>query len=154
MRSASGWAAWCFQSLIQAWGLSRYSGSRQSGVPSAMVGSMVQAVKSMPMPMTSAGSTPLSASRPARWLEHLDVVVRVLQRPVRLELDAALGQRLVDNAVGIVVHGRGDLAAVGHIDQQGAAGSVPKSMPIAYLRPWFVSFFATDERRWARMGHR
>jgi hypothetical protein len=39
-------------------GLRRKSGIAQSGVPSAVVGSIVHAVKSMPMPMTSAGSTP------------------------------------------------------------------------------------------------
>jgi hypothetical protein len=55
MRSACGWAAWCFQSFTQACGSSRRSGSRQSGVPSRRVGSIVQAVKSMAMPTTSAG---------------------------------------------------------------------------------------------------
>ena len=32
------------------------------GVPSASVGNMVHAVKSIPIPITSAGSTPLSRS--------------------------------------------------------------------------------------------
>ena len=36
---------------------------RAEGVPSAVVGSMVQAVKSTPIPMTDAGSTPDSCSR-------------------------------------------------------------------------------------------
>ena len=62
MRSASGCAAWCFQSFTQAWGSRRSSGSAQRGVPSALVGSIVQAVKSMPTPTTSAGSTPAAAS--------------------------------------------------------------------------------------------
>ncbi len=61
MRSASGWAAWCFHSLTQACGLRRNSGRAASGVPSALVGSIVQAVKSMPTPMTSAASTPAAA---------------------------------------------------------------------------------------------
>ena len=60
IRSASGWAAWCFHSLTQACGFARSSGRTASGVPSAVTGSIVQAVKSMPRPMTSAGSTPLS----------------------------------------------------------------------------------------------
>ena len=60
IRSASGWAAWCFHSFTHACGFARSSGSIASGVPSAVAGSIVQAVKSMPRPMTSAGSTPLS----------------------------------------------------------------------------------------------
>ncbi len=62
MRSASGWAAWCFHSFTHACGLPRSSSSTHSGVPSASVGSIVQAVKSIPIPITSAGSTPVSAS--------------------------------------------------------------------------------------------
>ena len=61
MRSASGWAAWCFHSFTQAWGLRRNCGSAASGVPSALAGSMVQAVKSTPTPMTLAASTPAAA---------------------------------------------------------------------------------------------
>jgi hypothetical protein len=59
MRSACGWAAWCFHSLTQACGLARNSGSAISGVPSAVTGSIVQAVKSMATPATARGSTPL-----------------------------------------------------------------------------------------------
>ncbi len=62
MRSASGCAAWCFQSLTQACGSRRSSGTWHSGVPSAVVGSIVHEVKSTPMPMTSAGSMPVVAS--------------------------------------------------------------------------------------------
>jgi hypothetical protein len=67
--SASGWAAWCFQSLTHACGFARSSGSRHSGVPSAVVGSMVQAVKSTPRPITSAASTPDSrrTAGTVRW---------------------------------------------------------------------------------------
>jgi hypothetical protein len=42
----------------------RNSGSSHSGVPSASAGNTVQAVKSVAMPMTSSGDTPL-ASRAA-----------------------------------------------------------------------------------------
>src|SRR5690606_28647620 len=60
MRSACGWAAWCFHSLGQACGR---SGVRsQSGVPSAVAGSTVQAVKSVPMPITSSAGTPAAAT--------------------------------------------------------------------------------------------
>ena len=41
-------------------GVGAQLGQDASGVPSAVTGSIVQAVKSMPRPMTSAGSTPLS----------------------------------------------------------------------------------------------
>ena len=54
MRSAWVWAAWCFQSLTYACGRSANSGSSHSGVPSARTGSTVQAVKSVPIPMTSS----------------------------------------------------------------------------------------------------
>ena len=37
-RLASGWAAWCFHSLTQACGLSRYAGRAHKGVPSALSG--------------------------------------------------------------------------------------------------------------------
>ena len=60
MRSASGCAAWCFQSLTQACGLARKAGSIERAVPSAVAGSIVHAVTSTPMPMMSAGSTAAS----------------------------------------------------------------------------------------------
>ncbi len=58
MRSAWPCAAWCFQSLTYACGRSANCGSSLSGVPSASVGTIVQAVKSVAMPMTWAGSMP------------------------------------------------------------------------------------------------
>ncbi len=61
MSSASGCAAWCFQSLTQACGSRRQRSTWHSGVPSARVGRIVHAVKSIPRPMTSAGSMPASA---------------------------------------------------------------------------------------------
>ena len=61
-RSACGWAAWCFHSFTYACGRSRHSGSPHSGVPSDRVGSTVHAVKSVPMPTTSAAETPLAAT--------------------------------------------------------------------------------------------
>ena len=62
MSSASGCAAWCFQSLTHACGSRRYASRKHSGVPSLVVGSIVHAVKSMPIPMTWAGSTPEPAT--------------------------------------------------------------------------------------------
>lgn len=61
-RSAWSWAAWCFQSFGHAWGRSAQAGCSASGTPSAVVGSTVQEVKSVPMAMTRAGSTPAAAS--------------------------------------------------------------------------------------------
>jgi hypothetical protein len=61
MRSACPWAAWCFHSFVYACGRPANSGRRHSGVPSASAGSTVQAVKSVEMPITRAGSTPASA---------------------------------------------------------------------------------------------
>ncbi len=55
-----------------------------------------------------------------RVLKDLEVVIRVLQRPIGLQADAAARQALIDHAVGIVVDRRGDLAAIGDIDQQRA----------------------------------
>ena len=62
MRSAWPCAAWCFHSFGQACGRPRYSGSSHSGVPSRRTGSGVDAVKSVPMPTTVAGSTPAAAT--------------------------------------------------------------------------------------------
>ena len=81
--------------------LGRSSGTSQSGVPSASVGSIVQAVKAMPSPATSAridaGSARSARDRP---LKRADVVAGILQRPVGLQL-TSLGcrQPLVDHAV-------------------------------------------------------
>ncbi len=62
IRSACGWAAWCFHSLGQACGRSRSPATSHSGVPSRSTGSTVQAVKSVPMPTTAAGSAAASRS--------------------------------------------------------------------------------------------
>ena len=63
-----------------------------NGVPSAVVGSMVQAVKSIPMPITVAGlDARLREHCGHGVLESADVVGRVLQRPVRLEPDVGVG---------------------------------------------------------------
>ena len=60
MRSACGWAAWCFHSLGYACGRPSRPGIMHSGVPSAVAGRTVQAVKSVAMPITAAGSMPAS----------------------------------------------------------------------------------------------
>ncbi len=60
IRSAWACAAWCFHSLGQACGR---SGNRSfRGVPSARAGRMVQAVKSVAMPITSSGDTPADST--------------------------------------------------------------------------------------------
>ena len=55
-----------------------------------------------------------------RLLEDLDVVVRVLQRPIRFQPHAAgIGrQALIDHAVGVGVDISGNFAAVGDINEQ------------------------------------
>ena len=104
MRSASGWAAWCFQSLTHACGSPRSSSIRHSGVPSAVVGSIVHEVKSMPIPITSIRVDAGLGENPRDGvLERPQVVLRVLQRPVRLQPNVIVRRRqpLVDDAVGV-----------------------------------------------------
>src|SRR4051812_3734074 len=60
MRSAWRPAAWCFQSFGHACGRSARPSTQHSGVPSLSPGGGGEAVKSVPRPMTSAGSTPAS----------------------------------------------------------------------------------------------
>jgi hypothetical protein len=61
-RSVSAFAPWCFHSFGQASGTCFHSFSTQSGVPSARQGSIVQLVKSTPIPMTSSGDVREAAS--------------------------------------------------------------------------------------------
>src|SRR4051794_26774079 len=58
MRSAWRPAAWCFHSFGHACGRSASSSSQHSGVPSRSTGSGVEAVKSVPIPITSDGEMP------------------------------------------------------------------------------------------------
>ena len=51
-------------------------------------------------------------------LDHLDVVVGILERPIRFQRDAAFGQPRIDDAVGVVENRGRDLAPVGHIHEQ------------------------------------
>src|SRR3954451_18973511 len=62
MRSAWACAAWCFHSFGNACGRSSKPSTQHSGVPSRRTGSGVEAVKSVAMPTTCEGSTPLSFS--------------------------------------------------------------------------------------------
>jgi hypothetical protein len=66
-------------------------------------------------------------------LDRRHVIVRVLQGGIRLQGAIRAGNVLIDDAVGIGMHGLGNLAAVGQVHQHGSGDSVPKSMPIAYL---------------------
>ena len=75
-----------------------------------MVGTIVQAVKSVAMPMTWAGSTPAAAQGGGDGgAQHLDVVGGHLQRPVGAEADVAAGeldgQRPVEHGVGVLADG-------------------------------------------------
>jgi hypothetical protein len=84
---------------------------------------MVQAVKSIPMPTTSAGSTPLAREHLGHGaLEDLDVVVRVLERPVGRQRSGAAGQPFVDDAVAVRVYGAGDRRSVADAHEQRASG--------------------------------
>ena len=77
----------------------------------------------MPMPMTSAGSMPGSIDQPAGGQsERVEVVIRVLQRPIRPEDDVVVGRRQarVDDAVAVVVDLDAALASVGDVDQHGS----------------------------------
>jgi hypothetical protein len=66
----------------------------------------------------------LGEERGNRLLERAEVVLRVLERPVGLELDAVVrgGQPLVDHAVPVRVDGRAELPPFGAVDQDGAPG--------------------------------
>ena len=57
-----------------------------------------------------------------RALEAADVVARILERPVRLELDVVVrsGEPRADDAVPIGLDARSDLAPVGAVDEKGA----------------------------------
>ncbi len=57
--------------------------------------------------------------------EDLKVIVGVLKGPNRVQALPGLGQSLIDNAVGIGMHGHRDNAAIRHIHQDGAPDSVP-----------------------------
>ena len=61
-------------------------------------------------------------------LERLDIVVRVLERPVRAQDDIGVRGRqpLVDHAVAVLVDLDTDLAPIGHVDQHCPRGLRPK----------------------------
>ena len=54
--------------------------------------------------------------------EHVDVVARHLERPVRGERHRSRGEAGVQDAVRVLVHGAAHLGAVGHPDDDGATG--------------------------------
>jgi hypothetical protein len=63
-----------------------------------------------------------------RLPEDAEVVIRVLERPVRRKDDPPIGERqhIVDDAVRIFGDRRRELPAVGHVDQDRSAGSGPE----------------------------
>ena len=133
MRSACGWAAWCRHSFTYAWGRSLNSPSSHNGVPSASVGTIVHAVKSVPMPTTWPGSIPaVGDGAPDSGAERLDVVLRILQRPVRRQDGAGHRQDAVDDTVAVRVHRRADFSAVLDAATTARAVNVPKSTPTTY----------------------
>ena len=64
-------------------------------------------------------------------LEDAEVVLGILERPIRWQANLAIGQgqALVDHAVAVRRHGRGDLLPVGNVDQDGAPGLGPEVDP-------------------------
>ena len=101
-----------------------------SGVPSASVGTIVQAVKSVAMPMTprrvDAGGGDGGRHGDA---QHLAVVLGHLQRPLRRErrsVPARPGQvgrqGALEHGVRVGVDGGAELGAVGDPDDDGTAG--------------------------------
>ena len=75
-----------------------------------------------------------------RALERLEVIVGILQGPVRAQHHVRIGRRqtLVDDAVGVLVDLDADLPPVRHVDQEGARGFGPE----------------IDSDRVARLSHR
>ncbi len=67
--------------------------------------------------------TGLGEERGHRLPKGRDVVVRILERPVRLEADVLIGSRkaFVDHAVAVAVNGGAELTAVGAVDEDGTA---------------------------------
>ncbi len=73
----------------------------------------------MPRPMTSAGLiAAFLQDRRDGALEHFDVVIRVLQRPIRFEAHVGIRQPFVDDAVSVNMDGGRNLAPIGDIDQK------------------------------------
>ena len=62
-------------------------------------------------------------------LKDPQVVLRILQRPIRLERYAALGQRLVDHPVGVGIDRRGYLLPRVNLHQHGPPGLGAKVNP-------------------------
>ena len=59
-------------------------------------------------------------------LQHVDVVLRHLQRPVRPERRHAIGKEPVHDRVRVLPDGTGELGAVAHPDDDGTAGQRPE----------------------------
>ena len=114
-RLASGCAAWCFDSFTQACGCA--TRQEAEGAPSALVGSMVQ-VKSMPRPITSAGSMPAFLEDGQGSRSNTSIVIgvgRAQSGCSTTPLSAALRRSRHSHSDG---PNAGDLTAVGHVNQQ------------------------------------
>ena len=124
IRSACGWAGVVLPQLgvgVRAVPQPGQLAQRRAVAPAA--GSTVHAVKSVPMPMTWAGSIPAPATAAGhRVPQHVPVVRGVLQRPVRRQRLAGGGQLGVHHAVPVLVHGGAELGAVADPDHQGPPG--------------------------------
>ncbi|GAA3049808.1 hypothetical protein GCM10020229_71570 [Kitasatospora albolonga] len=102
-----------------------------SGVPSAVTGSTVQAVKSVAMPITGGRVDAAGGERGGdRGAQHLAPVLGVLERPVGRQLLAGAGESVLDHAVRVLVDAGAELLAVTDPHHHGARPErVPKSTP-------------------------
>ena len=92
-------------------------------MPSASVGSGVEAVKSIAMPTTSSGSTPAAATAAGTASRSdLEVVLGVLQRPVGGSRSPVAGSSRSITRVGELVDCRAELRAVAHAHDDRAPG--------------------------------
>ncbi len=174
IRSASGWAAWCFQSLTQACGEARNSGrlaerravrlDRQHRA-GGEVDADADDVRGIDAALAEHGRDGLP--------EDLEVVVGVLERPIRREPHLAIGERQprIDHPVGVRMDRGRDLPAVGHVDQDGASRFGSKvdadrvrghvalapadpigSDPCIRMRPWLARSIPVQRKRTSREG--
>ena len=83
------------QSFTQACGSRRKSSKRQSGVPSASVGSIVHEVKATPTPdhVPRGNACLREQTGDRRELQAANVVTRILKGPIRPKLDLLIGWR-------------------------------------------------------------
>ena len=81
-------------------------------------------VKSVPIPTTSSAATPARTASGTAAAQRLDVVGRVLERPLRGQLGAGRGERA--SMTPGTVDGRGQLGPVARVDDDRACRQRPE----------------------------